>query len=46
MRDRDERVRDKILIFFLQYYYSAILSLEWYCSSIVKKIAILAFTIL
>ena len=46
MRDRDEGVRDKILIFFLQYYYSAILSLELHCSSIAKKFAILAFTIL
>ena len=46
MRDRGERVRDKFFFFFLQYCYSAILSLELYCSSIAKKFAILAFTIL
>ena len=32
MRDRDEGVRDKILIFFLQYCYSAILKIELHCS--------------
>ena len=32
MRDRDERVRDKILIFFLQYCYSAILKIELHCN--------------
>ena len=37
MRDRDERVRDKILIFFLQYCYSAILKIELHCSSIAKN---------
>ena len=44
---RDERDGDKInFFFFLQYCYSAILSLELHCSKYCKKFAILAFTIL
>ena len=38
MRDRGERVRDKFFFFFLQYCYSAILSLELHCSSIAKNL--------
>ena len=55
MRDRGERVRDKgqnkgekvdkILLFFYNTCYSAILCLELHCSSIVKKFAILLFSI-
>ena len=47
--ERDERQRresrDKIFLFFLQYSYSAILSLELHCSKYCKKFTILAFTI-
>ena len=42
MRDRDERVRD---IFFLEYCYSTILSLELYCNTIAKKFAIVGYDI-
>ena len=52
-RDRDEvrrwrleRERDKILLFFYNICYNAILCLELYCSSIAKKFAILTFSIL
>ena len=47
MRDERQRrdSRDKILLFFLQYCYSAILSLELHCSKYCKKFIILAFTI-
>ena len=37
--------RDKILIFFLQYCYNAIISLELHYSKYCKKFTILAFTI-
>ena len=47
--ERDERQRresrDKIYIFFLEYCYSAILSLELHYSKYCKKFTILAFTI-
>ena len=45
MRDRDERDGDKIVYFFLQYYYNAILPLELHRSSIAKNFAIPGFTI-
>ena len=56
MRDRGERARDegknkgervdKILFYFYNTCYSAILCLELHCSSIAKKFAMLLFTIL
>ena len=51
-RDRDERWEteeresDKILLFFYNTCYSAILCIELHCSSIAKKFAILLFRIL
>ena len=51
-RDRDERWEteeresNKILLFFYNTCYSAILCLELHCSSIAKKFAILLFSIL
>ena len=51
-RDRDERWEteerewDKILLFFYNICYSAILCLELHCNSIAKKFAILTFSIL
>ena len=45
-RDRGERELDKILLFFYNTYYSAILCLELHCSSIAKNFAILLFNIL
>ena len=46
MRDRGERESDKILLFFYNTCYSAILCLELHCSSIAKRFAILLFRIL
>ena len=47
MRDRtEERESNKILLFFYNTCYSAILCLELHCSSIAKKFAILLFSIL
>ena len=48
MREREEREipgKRRIIFFFLQYCYSAVLSLELHCSSIAKKFAILGFNI-
>ena len=46
MRDRiEERESNKILLFFYNTCYSAILYLELHCSSIAKKFAILLFSI-
>ena len=44
--ETEERESDKILLFFYNTCYSAILCLELHCSSIAKKFAILLFSIL
>ena len=46
MKDKtEERESNKILLFFYNTCYSAILCLELHCSSIVKKFIILLFSI-
>ena len=44
--ETEERESNKILLFFYNTCYSAILCLELHCSSIAKKFAILLFIIL
>ena len=45
MEEREILKVNKICIYFLEYCYSTILTLELYCSTIAKKFVIVGFTI-